>query len=315
MEIIKQLGPAGTHYRVKRLSDRLSGEILKIYREDFPEIEPSWFAILLAVSEKEPCSISQVADSLGISHPAVIQFAGRMEKAGLISFSNDDIDKRKKLLALLPAAKEILDAVKPINADIEKAYTALADETGLDLSYVLETIENSLSAVSLYDRFKAAKKERIIRQVEIVAYNPSYDGLFYSLNSEWLQKYFEVEPEDEKILSNPRKEIIKKGGMIFFARIDGEIVGTCAAIKIDKSTYELAKMAVTEKAKGKQAGKKLALAVIGFAWSKKAKFVTLLTNIRLTAAVNLYKSLGFETVPGRQESSYKRSVIRMTLEL
>lgn len=315
MEIIKQLGPAGTHYRVKRLSDRLSGDILRIYRENFPEIEPAWFAVLFALDEKGPCSIGQIADSLGISHPAVIQFTTRMKKADLISFSEDAIDRRKKFVRLLPAAEKILDGIKPINEDIEKAYTELASETGIDISLVLETIENSLSKTSLYKRIRSAEKERIIRRVEIIAYNPVYDELFYSLNREWLQKYFEVEPEDERILRNPRKEIIKKGGMIFFARIDGEIIGTCAAVKIDRSTYELAKMAVTEKAKGKQAGKKLALAVIGFAWSKKAKFVTLLTNSKLTAAVNLYKSLGFETVPGRQESSYKRSVVRMTLEL
>ena len=74
-------------------------------------------------------------------------------------------------------------------------------------------------------------------------------------------------------------------------------------------------MAVTEKARGKQAGKKLALAVIGFAWSKKAKFITLLTNNKLVEAVNLYKGLGFEIINENEFNEYKRKVFRMRLEL
>jgi len=38
------------------------------------------------------------------------------------------------------------------------------------------------------------------------------------------------------------------------ARYNREIVGTCALIKTDDDTYELAKMAVTERARGKNIG-------------------------------------------------------------
>ena len=315
MTIIRQLGTAGIHHRLKRLSDRLNGDILKFYRETFPNIEPAWFTILFSISEKGACPIQEIAASLGISHPAVIQFTTRMEKENLVTFSADKSDKRKKIISLTPKAIELLENIKPLHQDIENAYLKLMEETGLNITEVLEKIENSVSDTTFYKRVADTRKERIIKQVEILSYNPRYNNYFKTLNYEWLNRYFEVEPEDEKILSNPEKEIIKKGGEIFFARINGEIIGTCAAVKIDKTTYELAKMAVTEKAKGLQAGKKLALAVIGFAWSKKAKYVTLLTNSKLAPAINLYKSLGFEIVPGKDDNSYKRKVFRMTLEL
>ena len=35
---------------------------------------------------------------------------------------------------------------------------------------------------------------------------------FMALNLEWLQMYFEVEPIDEKVLSNPKTEILDPGG-------------------------------------------------------------------------------------------------------
>ena len=62
---------------------------------------------------------------------------------------------------------------------------------------------------------------------------------------EWLEKYFTVEPIDKEILNSPGEEVIKKGGEVFFALLDNEVVGTCAVIKVGRKTYELTKMAVT----------------------------------------------------------------------
>jgi DNA-binding MarR family transcriptional regulator len=315
MQIIKQIGAAGIHYRLKRLSDKINGDILKIYKENFPAIEPAWFTILFSISETGAPSVQDIATSLGISHPAVIQFIKKIEKADLVRFSSDKLDKRKKIISLTSSGTELLEKIKPVHGDIENAYMQLMENSGIDIPDIMEKLEISLSQNSLNERIRNLRKERIIKRVEILAYNKKYRDYFKELNYEWLNKYFEVEPEDERILNNPEKEIIKKGGEIFFARINGKIIGTCAATKIDRNTYELAKMAVTEKAKGLQAGKKLALAVIGFAWSKKAKYVTLLTNSRLVSAITLYKSLGFETIPGNEDSSYKRKIFRMTLEL
>ena len=142
----------------------------------------------------------------------------------------------------------------------------------------------------------------------------SWKYTFKRLNEEWLKKYFSVEPEDEKILSSP-EEIIKNGGEIFFALYNNEVAGTCAAIQSDKHSYELSKMAVTEKFQGKQIGKKLALTAIGFAVSKKAKVIILETSNKLTAALNLYKKLGFEQVPNEHPEKYQRCTIKMRLEI
>ena len=62
-------------------------------------------------------------------------------------------------------------------------------------------------------------KKRLLDSVEILRYSPRYKNDFMQLNYEWLNKYFRVEEEDKKILSNPEEVIINKGGEIFFARI------------------------------------------------------------------------------------------------
>jgi len=56
----------------------------------------------------------------------------------------------------------------------------------------------------------------------------------------------------------------------------------------------LAKMAVDPQARGKQAGKKLALALIEECKKLNAKKLYLLTSPKLEAAVNMYHKLGFK---------------------
>lgn len=151
-------------------------------------------------------------------------------------------------------------------------------------------------------------------KAEILKYEKKYKDDFKKINLEWLQKYFEVEPVDEEVLSDP-EGIIKNGGEIFFAKVNNDIVGTCALEKIDNETFELVKMGVTEKAQGKKIGELLGLAAIKFAKSQKMEKIILESNRKLTAALSLYKKLGFVEVPDYVSSKYIRSNIKMILEL
>ena len=93
--------------------------------------------------------------------------------------------------------------------------------------------------------------------IEIIDFSDDLKEYFKKLNVEWLEKYFAVLQSDEFILTNPVESIIEKGGYIKFAKVDNEIVGTFVMIKVDEYTYEIAKMAVTEKYQNLGIGKKL----------------------------------------------------------
>ncbi len=150
--------------------------------------------------------------------------------------------------------------------------------------------------------------------IKIITYTPKFKEQFKELNYEWLKKYFEIEPIDIEILCNPQK-IIDNGGQIFLAVINEECVGTAALIKMNESTFELAKMSVTEKHQGKGIGKKLCQAAIEYAKDKKFKNIFLESNSKLTPAINLYKKLGFRLLPEKESSHYKRCDIKMMLDL
>lgn len=315
MDIIKELGEIALGSRLKRLSDRFMQDVSKIYKSQKISFEPRWFALTNYLYYYGGSSILDLASSIGFSHPAVVQFVNQMQKEKLVEEFDDGNDRRKRMVRLTEKGKSLFESLQPLLKEIEDSVKEIIQATGYDLLHVIESVEKALDEKDIYNRTLKRTKQRHMDAVQILRYSPALKEQFKHLNYEWLKKYFKVEKEDEKILSDPEKEIINKGGEVFFARLENEIVGTCAAIKINDDTYELAKMAVTEKAQGRQIGKKLALAVIGFAYSKKASKVTLETNRRLQAAVNLYESLGFKSVPMDKESKYERTTFKMKLEL
>lgn len=166
----------------------------------------------------------------------------------------------------------------------------------------------------MYRRVSEKIKYEQSERIEILSYKPEYKNHFRDLNYEWLNKFFTIENEDKVLLLNPEEEIIAKGGEIVFASYKGSIVGTAALLKYSESEYELAKMAVTEKVQGRQIGKKLAEQIIRLAKEKNAKTIFLETNVKLIAAMKLYKKLGF-VLTENHNSKYARSTIKMELKL
>jgi len=70
-------------------------------------------------------------------------------------------------------------------------------------------------------------------QVRILTYKSKYKKSFKDLNIEWISNYFEVEPNDIKALDHAEEYIINKGGEIFSAVLNEEVLGVCDLIKSD----------------------------------------------------------------------------------
>ncbi|WP_300724847.1 GNAT family N-acetyltransferase [uncultured Bacteroides sp.] len=151
--------------------------------------------------------------------------------------------------------------------------------------------------------------------IQIVQWDKKYRNDFIRLNREWIERYFRLEPCDLKILGNPEKEIIGKGGELFFALDNGQVIGCCALIHHPESgKYELAKMAVTPQSQGKGAGFKLGSALIRYAEEQRIPKLFLEANTLLEASVKLYYKLGFKAVEA-DHPAYDRCNLYMELKL
>ena len=150
----------------------------------------------------------------------------------------------------------------------------------------------------------------------IINFKNEYSKLFYDLNIEWLNEFFLVEDYDKKILSNPNKYIINKGGSIFFAKTRGKIIGVVALMPTHKpDVYELTKMGVKKSSRNKGVGKLLLKKCIDQATENKLKKVIIYSNRKLENAIYLYKSFGFIEVELEKKSNYHRADIKLELLL
>jgi N-acetylglutamate synthase-like GNAT family acetyltransferase len=146
--------------------------------------------------------------------------------------------------------------------------------------------------------------------VFIIPFSPELKEEIKILNLEWLKKYFKIEAKDELMLSDPQGEIIEKGGMIFYAKYNNKIVGTVSLLKINETTFELSKMAVTDSVQGLGIGQKLMEHCFLIAHEKGIKKLILYSNRKLLPAIYLYEKFGFEEVP-LESGNYERADIKM----
>jgi ribosomal protein S18 acetylase RimI-like enzyme len=149
--------------------------------------------------------------------------------------------------------------------------------------------------------------------IEIVAYQPEHQPWFEKLNRDWIEKSFWMEPLDFDVLQNPEEHILKPGGHIFMALYQKEVAGTVALKFVEPGVYELTKMAVDEKFRGKKVGEILSNVAIVKARENGAEKIILYSNTKLNAAITLYRKLGFVEIP--LDGLYKRSDIKMELKL
>lgn len=148
----------------------------------------------------------------------------------------------------------------------------------------------------------------------IIDYNDKYQKDFARLNYAWIKKHFEVEDIDRQTLDHPREKIYQSGGHILLVQEANEIIGTVALIKINTGYYELAKMAVSEKHRGKGIGYALGIAALQKAKELGAKTVYLETNNKLGPALKLYEKLGFKHIE-HKPTPYCRCDVQMEIEI
>lgn len=150
--------------------------------------------------------------------------------------------------------------------------------------------------------------------MKIKSYRPEYALYFEQFNKAWIEEHFTLEPPDRYVLENPEEAILKEGGEILFVEHDDKVIGTIALIYVDPGIFELAKMTVHKNARGMGAGKILCKAAIDKAREIGAEKLILYTNTRLSAAINLYRQLGFTELPV-ENPIYERANIKMELPL
>lgn len=311
MEYIAQLGLVALGSRMRAVSDRLYATADEVYRQSGLDIQGRWLPLLRILHDRGPLTVGEIAEAIGQTHSAVSQLADKLTDQGWLDVVVDPADKRRRRLKPTARADADLRAAKPLWRAIEDLFAQHCREQGIDLLQTLTAFESVL-APTLASAIVARAAAQGRSALRIVPFDPALREHFYRLNEAWLRKYFYVEEIDHRVLSNPETEILRSGGAILFAMLGDEVIGTCALLHESDGVYELTKMAVDEQRQGLGIGRALMEAAIAEFRQRRGRRLFLETNSKLTPALRLYESMGFEHQPSiKPDSHYDRANVYM----
>ena len=312
MSFLSVQGTLALASRLKVLSERSYDLVDQVYREHGIGLQARWFPVLRLLEQRGPLSVGEIAREIGLTHSAISQMATKLIKGGWLQRVPGDGDRRQRVLALTARCQDELKAARPLWQAMRASVERRIMDTGVDLLGALTQYEASLDEQPLPDEVARRVRVRQADSVRIVPFSPELREHFYRLNAEWLARYFQIEPIDHAVMSEPEKHILEPGGRILFAMLGDEVVGTCALMVDAPGVYELTKMAVSNAHQGLGIGRKLMEATLAEYQRLGGTELFLESQRRLQPALRLYESVGFEHQPGiKPGSHYQRADVYM----
>lgn len=284
--------------RLKRLAERLQAGAERISADCGLPTQPSQMPLLTALHRQGPMTVSDAVQALGISQPAVTRILSHLVDMGLVETSRDARDQRSKTISLSPRGREMMEsAITVMWPRLHAAVDEVCDAPAL--LGLIEATERALAEQPLDQRPRGG--------LAIRRFTDALADDFYRINAEWIDDMYRLEQTDIDVLKNPRERIIEPGGDILFVE-DPKlgIVGTCALQKTGERQFELTKMGVLDKARGKKAGEFLLGAIVARAYALGCDRLYLLSNAKSAAAIHLYEKIGFAHDAGIMEEFGKR---------
>lgn len=301
--------------RFKALSESLYGIANASYRAAGIELDAHWFPVLRYLQVKGPAGVGEIATSIGQTHSAVSQLASKLVRSGWIARKNDRADARRSLLDLSAEGERRLGGMGPIWYAIRRGAAAAVARSGGPLLGALSKLEADIDSGRVQREILAEHARLRISKPEVKPFRREWREHFYRINAEWLERNWTIEDIDHRVLSQPEKLVLDPGGAIFFALVDGEVIGTCALLQESPGVFELTKMGVETGWRGIGAGRLLIEAIIEEFHKRRGKTLFLESNRKLGPALKLYEDSGFVHQPApRPGSHYQRSDVYMIYE-
>lgn len=312
MDFVVGQGALALGSRLKAVSDTLYEAVDEVYRTHGLELQSRWYPLLRMLGEQGPLTVGEIALGIGQSHSAVSQLSSRLSRDGWLRAGGDQRDRRRRLLALTPKAEAELKRLRPVWRAIQSSLDQVIGEAEVDFLEALAAFEARIADPPLAERILERCREEALQTLRIEPFSTELREHFYRLNAEWLNRFFYIEKVDHEVLSNPEKNILEPGGVILFALLGDEVVGTCALLHVEPGVYELTKMAVTDRHQGMGIGRVLLEAIIEAFQRRNGTQLFLESNSRLKPAIKLYERMGFrlQKTP-RPGSHYKRADVYM----
>lgn len=157
--IIDELGPLALGARLRRLLDTAWKDMTQIYQEHDLQLESKDFILFYLLGKRGQLSISEIAQELGLTHPAVIHLAKGLEKIGYVQSVKSADDNRKRYLKLTRKGKADLEGYEELWKDVETLNKEIFIDQ-LPFLQIIMKLEAMFEERSYYKRYQDIKNRK-----------------------------------------------------------------------------------------------------------------------------------------------------------
>ncbi|MDA3955071.1 MAG: MarR family transcriptional regulator [Bacteroidales bacterium] len=150
-DFLKELGHIGFTARIKRISDKLIYSAREHYRTLNLNVEPNWHVLFLLLKKEKQLTVTEIANQLQFSHPAVIKIVNKMKEKGYVVSYTDSKDNRKQFIQLSKKAIKELPRFETEWLNIQTVLEKIVDD---DFLKNLNQLEKKLNDKSFVERYK-----------------------------------------------------------------------------------------------------------------------------------------------------------------
>jgi len=160
-DFIKQQGPAFLAHLLRRLADELVQGAADWYPTMGVTAPPRTISTLLALDERGPMGVTELAGLLRQSHPLVIVWIKELSRLSMVKSKDDPGDRRRTLVSLTTKGRNELVRIRKALVVMEQASTELLDLAGANSLQVLWSLEHHCRTTPFLQRLQNRATEAL----------------------------------------------------------------------------------------------------------------------------------------------------------
>jgi DNA-binding MarR family transcriptional regulator len=111
-DVLKERSALFLGSRLKRLAERMQGDVIRVAEGAGLAIQPSQYSLLATLDRYGPRTIGELTQAMELSQPAVTRMAAKLAEMGLVSIDRLHKDQRHKTVSLTEAGVADLERSK-----------------------------------------------------------------------------------------------------------------------------------------------------------------------------------------------------------
>src|ERR1700679_1262111 len=102
-DLLKERGHLFLGSRLKRLAERMQGDVVRVAEREGLAIQPSQYSLLATLDRYGPQTIGELTQAMELSQPAITRMAAKLADMGLVTIDRLHKDQRHKTVSLTEA--------------------------------------------------------------------------------------------------------------------------------------------------------------------------------------------------------------------